>query len=70
MRDISSESENRRLRDLYDYAILDTPAEESFDRITRLAKMTFQTPMAVVSMVDEDRQWFKSKIGVIRNPRD
>ena len=64
MRDINSESENRRLRDLYDYAILDTPPEESFDRITRLAKMAFQTPMAVVSMVDEDRQWFKSKIGV------
>lgn len=59
-----SEREKLRLRDLHDYAILDTPPEESFDRITRLAKMTFQTPMAVVSLVAADRQWFKSKIGV------
>jgi diguanylate cyclase (GGDEF)-like protein len=59
-----SEQEKLRLRDLNDYAILDTPPEESFDRITRLAKMTLQTPMAVVSLVAADRQWFKSRIGV------
>jgi diguanylate cyclase (GGDEF)-like protein len=56
--------EKLRLRDLHDYAILDTPPEESFDRITRLAKMTLQTPMSVVSLVAADRQWFKSRIGV------
>jgi diguanylate cyclase (GGDEF)-like protein len=59
-----SEQEKLRLRDLHDYAILDTPPEESFDRITRLAKMALQTPMSVVSLVAADRQWFKSKIGV------
>ena len=59
-----SEQEKLRLRDLHDYAILDTPPEESFDRITRLAKMTLQTPMSVVSLVADDRQWFKSRIGV------
>ena len=59
-----SEQEKLRLRDLNAYAILDTPPEESFDRITRLAKMTLQTPMAVVSLVAADRQWFKSRIGV------
>jgi len=59
-----TEQEKLRLRDLHDYAILDTPPEESFDRITRLAKMTLQTPMAVVSLVADDRQWFKSRIGV------
>jgi diguanylate cyclase (GGDEF)-like protein len=60
----ASEQEKLRLRDLHDYAILDTPPEESFDRITRLAKMTLQTPMAVVSLVAADRQWFKSRQGV------
>ncbi len=64
MSDFISEREKLRLRDLHDYAILDTPPEESFDRITRLAKMTLQTPMAVVSLVAADRQWFKSRIGV------
>ena len=64
MIDSVSEQEKLRLRDLHDYAILDTPPEESFDRITRLAKMTLQTPMAVVSLVAANRQWFKSKIGV------
>jgi diguanylate cyclase (GGDEF)-like protein len=59
-----SEQEKLRLRDLHDYAILDTPPEESFDRITRLAKMTLQTPMSVVSLVAADRQWFKSRQGV------
>ena len=59
-----SEQEKLRLRDLHDYAILDTPPEESFDRITRLAKMTLQTPMSVVSLVADDRQWFKSRKGV------
>jgi diguanylate cyclase (GGDEF)-like protein len=59
-----TEQEKLRLRDLHDYAILDTPPEESFDRITRLAKMTLQTPMSVVSLVAADRQWFKSRQGV------
>ena len=59
----STEAEDERLRALYRYDVLDTPPEESFDRITRLAKLALQAPMAMVSLVDRDRQWFKSKQG-------
>ena len=64
--------EEQRLRALYRYDILDTPSEESFDRITRLARLVLQMPMATVSLVDRDRQWFKSRQGlaVQETPRD
>ena len=44
--------------------LLDTPAEEPFDRLTRLATRLFKTPVALVSLVDRDRQFFKSAIGL------
>src|SRR4029450_9559314 len=44
--------------------LLDTPAEEPFDRYTRLATRIFKTPVALVSIVDADRQFFKSAIGL------
>ena len=44
--------------------LLDTPPEESFDRFTRLATRMFKTPVALVSLVDADRQFFKSGIGL------
>lgn len=44
--------------------MLDTPAEERFDRITRIAKRHFGLPIALVSLVDTDRQWFKSNQGL------
>ena len=44
--------------------ILDTPSEERFERITRLARRLFGVPMALISLVDEDRQWFKSHPGL------
>ncbi|MBV7534420.1 sensor domain-containing diguanylate cyclase [Duganella sp. sic0402] len=44
--------------------VLDTPAEERFDRVTRMAKRMFRVPMALVSIVDQDRQWFKSVQGL------
>jgi GGDEF domain-containing protein len=44
--------------------VLDTPAEDRFDRITRLAQRTFGVPIALVSLVDEQRQWFKSRQGL------
>lgn len=52
--------------------ILDTSPEERFDRLTRLAKRLFGVPIALVSLVDEDRQWFKScqGLGVSETPRD
>ena len=49
------------LRSLY---ILDTPPEERFDRITRLATELFGVPISFVSLVDEDRVWYKSKQGL------
>ncbi|MGB5339994.1 MAG: GAF domain-containing protein, partial [Gammaproteobacteria bacterium] len=52
--------------------ILDTSPEERFDRLTRLAKRLFGVPIALVSLVDEDRQWFKSCQGLTASetPRD
>jgi len=55
--------EMRRLVALRASGLLDTPAEERFDRITRMAQRLFGVPIAVISLVDEDRQWFKSRQG-------
>ncbi len=52
-----------RLRELRRYAVLDTPLEEAFDRITRLAARLLRVPVSLVTLVDEDRQWFKSAYG-------
>ena len=60
-------NESARLRSLRELEILDTPAEERFDRITRLACKHFELPIAAVSMVDEQRQWFKSIQGLCSN---
>nr|WP_319512761.1 sensor domain-containing diguanylate cyclase [uncultured Cohaesibacter sp.] len=57
-------TELRRLQELKRYAILDTEPEETFDRITRLTRDLFDTPIALISLVDENRQWFKSKQGL------
>lgn len=59
--------EEKRLHALTSLNLLDTPASESFDRITRMASQIFQLPIAAVSLTDTDRQWFKSKIGVDHN---
>lgn len=53
-----------RLETLRNLKILDTESEERFDRVTRLAKRVFGTPIALVSLVDNDRQWFKSRQGL------
>jgi diguanylate cyclase (GGDEF)-like protein/PAS domain S-box-containing protein len=58
------ENEADRLRTLARYQVLDTPKEAAFDRVTRLAARLFDVPMALVSLVDEKRQWWKSCIGV------
>ncbi|RYE95593.1 MAG: GAF domain-containing protein, partial [Oxalobacteraceae bacterium] len=49
---------------LHQLKLLDTPASESFDRITRMASQIFGLPIAAVSLTDHDRQWFKSRVGV------
>ncbi|MGL4517368.1 MAG: sensor domain-containing diguanylate cyclase [Shewanella sp.] len=66
------ENERLRLDALRRLAVLDTPAEERFDRITRMARNMFDVPIALVSLVDENRQWFKSCCGlpVFETPRD
>ena len=66
------DNETQRLRTLQSMRILDTPSEESFDQITRMAKRLFNVPIALVSLVDENRQWFKSRQGLdtSETPRD
>jgi diguanylate cyclase (GGDEF)-like protein len=56
--------EDGRLAALRRYEVLDTAPEKAFDKITLLVKATLQMPMALVSLVDRDRQWFKSRQGV------
>ena len=56
--------ESDRLAALRSLDILDTPAEERFDRITRLAAALFDVPISTVTLIDEDRQWHKSCVGV------
>ncbi len=58
------ENEPQRLQALHERALLDTPAEERFDRLTRLARSMLGTRIALVSLVDADRQWFKSRQGL------
>ena len=56
--------ETARLTSLHSLRILDTPDENRFDRLTRMAKRMFGVEIALVSLVDADRQWFKSKQGL------
>ncbi|HEX2914727.1 MAG TPA: ATP-binding protein [Chloroflexia bacterium] len=56
--------EARRLCTLHSLNILDTPFEERFDRITRIAAALFKVPFALVSLIDSNRQWFKSCYGL------
>ncbi|NMH59095.1 GAF domain-containing protein [Alteromonas ponticola] len=58
------ENEIERLQALYELSILDTQPEERFDKITRFAQEYFQCKICLISLVAEDRQWFKSKQGL------
>lgn len=57
-------NEKKRLKVLWQYDILDTLPESIFDDLTELAARICEAPMAIISLVDEERQWFKSKLGV------
>lgn len=57
-------NEDARIRKLDSYRILDTPSEAAFDRITRIVADTIGVPMSLMSLVDRDRQWFKSHHGI------
>ena len=65
-------NDDKRIETLRSYAVLDTPKEESFDALTRLAARLFGVSIALVSLVDKDRQWFKSSHGLDaeQTPRD
>ena len=58
------DDEQKRLMALRELRILDTEPEDRFDRVARLAAALFDMPMAVISLVDQDRQWFKSCLGL------
>ncbi|MDO8861025.1 sensor domain-containing diguanylate cyclase [Haliea sp. E1-2-M8] len=66
------DNDTRRLETLRSLNILDSKPEERFDRLTRLAMHVFDVPIALVSLVDTDRQWFKSRQGLdaTETPRD
>ena len=64
MKPMLPENESERLNALRRYQILDTPPEPAFDRIAEMAANFFKVPMAGVSLVDEDRVWFKSRVGI------
>ncbi len=53
-----------RLSALHSTKLLDSPAEERFDRLTRIARQLFEVPIALVSLIDAERQWFKSRQGL------
>src|SRR5689334_16510777 len=57
-------NESARLKALQQYYILDTKAEVAFDDLTALVAYICQTPMAFISFIDVDRQWFKAKVGL------
>src|SRR5690348_4712253 len=61
---VIADTERARLSDLRSYKILDTDPEKSFDDLTLLASHICQTPIALITLIDEDRQWFKSHVGV------
>jgi diguanylate cyclase (GGDEF)-like protein/PAS domain S-box-containing protein len=57
-------TEALRLATLYQYDVLDTPSEPEFDRVVELARTIFNTPIALVTLVDQERQWFKACYGL------
>ena len=65
-------NETQRLAALREYQILDTTTEQTYDDITALAAYLCKVPIAMISLVDESRQWFKSKLGLNQRetPRD
>ncbi|WP_394674793.1 ATP-binding protein [uncultured Chryseobacterium sp.] len=63
-RNLMPSDELQRIQALHSYGILDTPYENDFDDLTELASVICQTPVALISLVDQNRQWFKSNKGL------
>lgn len=70
--ELSTDAEAARLRALADYSIVDSASETVFDDITLIAATLFKTPIALISLLDDTRQWFKAKVGteVQETPRE
>ncbi|MDT7515863.1 GGDEF domain-containing protein [Rhodoferax mekongensis] len=64
MHDPANLDEKLRIEDLRSFNILDTPAEQAYDDVVSLASYICDTPIALISLVDEDRQWFKARQGL------
>ncbi len=58
------QNEDERLAELLSYDVLDTEAEQLFDDLTVLASQICETPIALISLIDPNRQWFKSRVGL------
>ena len=65
-------NETARLKALLEYKVMDTLPEQAYDNFTRLASIICNTPIALITLLDDQRQWFKSKIGLERSeiPRE
>ena len=57
--------EQQRIQALRRYHVLDTAPDERFDRITHMVSQIFRVPIAIISLIDEHRQWFKSRVGIL-----
>jgi len=66
------QNETSRLKALQEYKVMDTLPEQAYDNFTRLASMICSTPIALITLLDEERQWFKSRFGLERSeiPRE
>jgi len=64
MSEVTTATEKKRLNVLWQYQVLDTVPEALFDDLTELAARICEAPIAMISLVDENRQWFKSRVGI------
>ncbi|MDB5202928.1 MAG: hypothetical protein JWQ27_2337 [Ferruginibacter sp.] len=67
---MNKSKELERIQTLYKYELLDTPTDGSFDKMTALAAKIFNVPIALITLVDTDRIWFKSHFGLEINQID